>query len=117
MRSGARRHAIVIEQSTEAVGTEGQNKISWRKLFETRASIEPLSGRELFAAQQVNAEVNTRINFRWRPGVHEALRIRNVGLGELYGILAVLPDKTGRREITCMCVRRTAEGWRDGSGQ
>ncbi len=116
MRSGARRHAIVFEQQIEAVGAEGANEITWSTLFETRASIEPLSGRELMLAQQVNAEVNTRINVRWRPGIHEALRIRNVGLGELYGILAALPDKTGRREINLLCVKRTAEGWRDGSG-
>lgn len=117
MRSGSRRHAIVLEQPAEATLADGSNKTTWKKLAETRASIEPLSGRELFAAQQVHAEVNTKINFRWRPGVDETLRIREAGQGALYGILAVLPDKTGRREITCLCVKRTSEGWRDGVGE
>lgn len=112
MRSGNRRHAIVIEKPSESV-VNGANKTSWSKFADTRAAIEPLSGRELFAAQQVHAEVTTRINFRWRPNVDETLRIR-AGT-TLYGILAVLPDKTGRREISCLCVTRTSEGWRDGA--
>lgn len=114
MRSGHRRHSIVLEQPKEAV-VNGANVTTWRKVAETRASIEPLTGRELFAAQQVHSEVNTRINIRWRPDVNETLRLRTVGFQELYGILAVLPDKTGRREINLLCVKRTAEGWRDGS--
>ena len=117
MRSGNRRHAIVLEKPAEGVGAAGENRTRWPQVATTRASIEPLTGRELFAAQQVNAEVTTRINIRWRPGVHEALRIRVIGSDDLYGILAVLPDKTGRREINCLCVKRTAEGWRDGSGE
>lgn len=115
MRSGNRRHAIVLEKPTEGVGSAGENKTQWSLVATTRASIEPLSGRELFAAQQVHAEVNTKINFRWRPNIDATLRIR--AGGTVYGILAVLPDKTGRREITCMCVSRVSEGWRDGGGE
>lgn len=118
MRSGNRRHAIVIEQPTESVGAGGENNETWALIANTRASIEPLSGRELFAAQQVHAEISTRITFRWREGVNETCRIRTAAPQDvaLYGILAVLPDKSLRREITCLCVRRTSEGWRDGSG-
>lgn len=116
MRSGNRRHSIVLEQPSESV-VAGENKTAFKEFARTRAAVRALSGRELFAAQQVQAEVTTVINFRWRPGIHEALRIVVLPEGTVYGILAVLPDKTGRREIDCLCVKRTSEGWRDGGGE
>jgi SPP1 family predicted phage head-tail adaptor len=33
------------------------------------AAIEPLTGRELFAAQQRVAEVSHKVTIRWRPGI------------------------------------------------
>lgn len=114
MRAGARRHAIVLERPSEKV-VAGANKTGWTKVAETRATIVALTGRELVAAQQVHAEVTTKINIRYRPGVDETLRARDVRDGTLFGILAVIPDPTLRREIDLYCVKRTSEGWRDGA--
>lgn len=114
MRAGTRRHSIVLEQPSESV-VDGATVTKWTTFCTTRAAIVALSGRELFAAQQVQAEVTTRINIRYRPGVNETLRVRDLVDGNLYGILAVLQDPTARREIDLYCVRRTSEGWRDGA--
>ncbi|MFS0820761.1 phage head closure protein [Bacillus sp. 1P02SD] len=40
------------------------------------ASIEPLRGRELFAAQQENVEVTTRIRIRYRKGIDRTMIAR-----------------------------------------
>lgn len=115
MRSGARRHALAFEQPVETVDpVTAATVVTWTSLFETLGSIDSLTGRELFAAQQVQAEVNTRINIRWRAGVDETLRIRELADGTIYDIGAVLPDKTRRREIWLLCTRRVSEGWRRG---
>lgn len=116
MRAGNLRHSVVIERPAEArPPASGALVTKFRKLFETRASIVPLTGRELFAAQQVQAEVTTRISFRWRPvDVDATCRVRTVSGDQIYDILAVLPDATARREIMLLCILRTSEGWRRG---
>jgi SPP1 family predicted phage head-tail adaptor len=53
----------------------GQPNETWNDEITARAYIEPLSGRELFAAQQVNAETTTRITIRYRTGLNQAMRI------------------------------------------
>lgn len=115
MRSGARRHLLTFEAPVETVDpVTGATVTTWTQQFQTRASIRPLSGRELFAAQQVQAEVNTKVNIRWRLGVDETLRARSELDGTIFDIGAVLPDATLRREIDLLCIRRVSEGWRRG---
>lgn len=116
MRAGNLRHSIVLERPVEVRDpTSKALDTRFRKIFETRASIVPLTGRELFMAQQVQAEVTTRISFRWRLAELDATcRVRTVSAEQIYDILAVLPDATARREIVLLCILRTSEGWRRG---
>ena len=68
------------------------------------ALIQPLGGSELFAAQQIFAEVTHRIS--WTPyvaGIVAKMRV-NVG-GVLYDIGAVLPVRPGR-ELELLAVLR-----------
>jgi SPP1 family predicted phage head-tail adaptor len=106
----------VVERPRASRGADGELKPSFRRLFETWASIAPITGREAIAGQQVQALVDTRIVIRYREdtGIDETCRIREVTKGGIYDVVSVLPDPTLRRWVTFLCLLRTAEGWRRG---
>lgn len=122
MRAGTLRHRIILERPIERQDEGGQVIDDFEPVTDRpiAAAIEPLGGREYFAAAQVAADVTTRIRIRFREDlVDETWRIRHIvrykapRVIEFYDITAVIPDaKTGRRELHLMCTKRRAEGWR-----
>lgn len=129
MQPGRRRHAVTLQSPVETQNEIGEPIVTWQD-FATgvRAAIESVNGREFFAADQVQSDVTSKINIRARSGVNSQMRVvhtftttANVSPPEtqtdVYDIEAVLPDRTGRREIVLMCRLRAAEGFRtDGVG-
>jgi head-tail adaptor len=52
MRAGAMRHPITIESATETHGSDGSVIQTWHTFATVWASIEPLVGKEYFAAER-----------------------------------------------------------------
>ena len=77
MRAGALRHRITIQQ--ESLGADdgfGNKLTTWTTFLASQpAAIEPLNGRERFAAGQVQSEVTTRITVRRRAGISPEMRV------------------------------------------
>lgn len=73
--AGKLRHRIVIEQPTKTRDPYGAEVETWTPFATVWAAVEPLRGREFFAAQQVNAEVTHRVTLRYIPGVIRAMRV------------------------------------------
>ena len=72
------------------------SRSTWSVFAEVWAEQVPLQGRELFAAQQVAARVDTRFRLRWRADVTpEATRVVDAD-GRVFDIVSVL--ELGRRE-------------------
>ena len=65
------------------------------------AAIEPLRGREFFAAQAENAEVTTRIRIRYREGIDRTMICR-YGTNE-FEILYIIHPEFGKKELQLMC--------------
>ena len=107
MRIGPLRHRIALQQlvaGSPQQSASGAPDVAWSTLATVWGSVEPLSGRELVAAQQVNAEVSTWIGIRYLPGIVPTMRVVHPGDGgRVYQILAVLPDPTLRGWIRLMC--------------
>ena len=101
MRAGRLRHPIEIQYDNGAQDSYGQWVPSWTKLVDWHGSIEPLSGNELWRAQQVQAEVTHRIRIRYRASITPRNRIvfgtRN------FDILAVLNHDEKNRELELLC--------------
>lgn len=121
MRSGQFRFRVTLLRRVDDQAQSGQVTHSYEPFAENvPARIVTLSGREYFAAQQVQSDVSTRIHIRWRGDVDETCRVMHVTDHsvspqefDLYDISSAIPDeKTGRRELVLMCVKRQAEGWR-----
>lgn len=70
MRAGDLRRRIQFQQRVVTLDSFGQQIANWIDvLTNVPANIEPLSGRELIAAQAVNAEVSHRITVRYHPAL------------------------------------------------
>ncbi len=73
--SAGRLNKRIELQETVATRDEyGEKPPSWLTTDHLWASIEPITGRELFAAHQVHAEVSHRIVIRNRPGLTSKMR-------------------------------------------
>lgn len=115
------RHVVTLQKRSETLDDAGESSAFVDFLTGVRVSIEPLSGREYVAAQQVQAEISTRIQARWREGLDETQRILHVRGSDspapvdVYDIAAVLPDPdSGRHWVTFLCIKRISEGFRRG---
>lgn len=102
MKSGQLRHRVTVQSLTVTQDEYGAPVETWTTMATVWVSIEPLEGREYFAARQVNAEVTGRIRMRYLPGVLPSMRV-------LYGtrtfnILSIInPDE--RKRMTELMVQ------------
>lgn len=93
MRAGILRHPVVIQQQTEKQDqATGEMATAWVDFASVWAAVEPLSARDLIAAQAGQSEASGRITIRYRPGVLSTMRILH--RGQIFTIIGQpLPDK------------------------
>lgn len=112
IRAGKLRHYVTFQAPVVEVDSNGEATETWPDAFDGQqisAAIEPLSGRELIAAQQVHSRVTTRITVRYRPGILPEMRV--VHRSTYYNIEAVIPDAdSGFRHCTLLCYSGTNDG-------
>lgn len=97
MNSGKLRHKICIETKATMRNSLGEEVVTWTPFLYAWASIEPLSGREFFLAQQTQASVDHKINLRYQPGIRPEMR---VSWGErMFDITAVLNKEERNTEL------------------
>lgn len=101
MKIGKLRHRVTLQEYVSLKDSFGAEIEAWSDKATVWASIEPLSGREYFAARQMNAEVNTKITIRYRTGVKPTMRI--LFAGRVFEILSVINTEEKNRELILMC--------------
>ena len=90
----------------------------WLDAFAAWAAIEPMMGREYFAAAQIQSDATVRIRIRYRTGVTPKMRVRHVAergsptLFEYYEIESVISPREEGRELVLMCRKLDAQGFR-----
>lgn len=95
---------VTILRQTDETDSYNQPLDEYNPVCTVWAAIEPLQGREYFAAMQVNAEVTTRIRIRYRDGIDRTMIIRH-GDHE-FEILYVLHPEFGKKELQLICKER-----------
>lgn len=103
MEAGKLRHLITIEAPTEAQDKYGEPVQGWTQVAEVWASREDLSGREWFAAQQVQADVTTRFRIRYRDGIRATMRVTSDGV--TYNILSAADPDGKSRTLVLLAAR------------
>lgn len=79
MRAGKLRHRLAVLRFTEGVDNFGAPTKTYGLSATVWGSVEPLSGRELFTAQQVAARVTHAVTIRGRTELTPKDRIQHRG--------------------------------------
>lgn len=73
----------------------------WPDVVTTWAAIDPISGREFYAAEQSQSEVTHKVRLRYRPGITTAMRIS--WQGRKLKILSVIDWEERHESLLLMC--------------
>ncbi len=117
IQAGKLRHRITIQENQfqrdeqnqpqrDEYGAQGDN---WTDIRTCWASIEPLTGKEYFASQQMQAEVTTRIRIRYPgfqvwPGMRVKYRDPILAVDRFYDLESVIDQNEMHVELWLMAV-------------
>lgn len=101
MRAGKLRHLVQLQNLESGQDDYGAPFNEWADGDAVYASVEPLNGRELFSAQQVNAETTVRITMRYRPDITQRTRIKY--RDKFFNIQTLINPEMRNRELILMC--------------
>lgn len=104
MSIGERRHRVTFERATKTQDAFGEPDNTWASLCTSWAMVQPLKGRERFSANEVQADVDTRIVTRARTEL-AALSPgdRATWSGHTYDIRSVIHRDHRRHELEILC--------------
>ena len=108
MKTGSLRHRITIQKSLSSRDSFGADVPDWEDVATVWASVEPLSGREFFAAKQINAEISTKITLRYLTGVQSEMRI--VFKDRVFNIITVINSEERNISLVLMCKELIGSG-------
>ncbi len=101
MDAGRLDKRVTLRSKVVAQDAWGAPVETWSDVAIVWAAVEPLSGREFFAAAQVQAEQMQRITIRYRTGVTTAMRV--AWAGRLFDITAVIDWRERHEALQLMC--------------
>lgn len=107
VRSGRLNCRIIVEQATETPDGVNDPVRTWSTYATRWASVEPLNGREFFAAKQEQSEITTRIRMRYDT-ITRAItaKMRIVYENRIFEIDTILSPAEDREELILMCTER-----------
>lgn len=105
MQAGRLRHRVTIQEPVSATNGYNETITTWSRVAEVWASVEPLSGREFFAAEHQQSEISHRVVMRYRGGITATMRVVHEDR-ELY-IQSVINVRERGREMQLMCRETT----------
>ena len=118
MRLGKLYKLVVIKKPSEVQEDSGELDVGYLELGKEWASIEPLTGREFFSAQQAQSTVSVRVTMRFRRDVTAKMLIVYKPYADMpediYEINAVVNSFVGNRSMQLLCTQMTAKGLRHG---
>lgn len=102
MASGNFRERITIQSPSQVRNGYGEMEDGWVDFLSVRAQFNPLYGREFFASEQTQSQVEVRFLIRYREGITSDYRVLHRGIQ--YEILYNPIDVGGlRRELMLYC--------------
>ena len=101
---GDLRHRITLEAVQRTPDGGGGGLESWTAVADIWASITPLQGNEIVAADTTAGRITHTIITRWRADIAPAMRFRYAA--RLFEIEAVIDIDERRRHLRCACRER-----------
>jgi SPP1 family predicted phage head-tail adaptor len=103
MNAGRLRHQVILYKPVDTQNTYGEPEVRWQKVADLWARIEPLQGREYFAAKQAVSEIEARVTIRYRSDVTARMKITH-GAND-YLIETIINPGERNKELQLMCRR------------
>jgi len=108
MKIGRMRHSVVLQRFTTVRASDGGELKSWEDVATVAADIAFGTGRELFAARAIDAELTHMVTIRYYRGITPAWRIRfddqlEGGLSRYFDIHGIEAVGTKRRYQRLQC--------------
>lgn len=101
MDAGLLRCKIAIQSRSVERNDFGEPEDKWNDIVITRASINPLSGRDFMSAMKEQAAVTHKVIIRYNPLVKASMRIQ---YGErIFDILHIIDTWEKHSEMVLMC--------------
>lgn len=111
MRAGSLRHQIIIQQLVAGSPQQlpnGEPDKAWTDYVTAWASVDPVTGKEPFMAQEHLSVVSHKVRIRYRVGITAAMRVSF--RGQYYDIKAVLNWGMRDKELLLLCEQGANEG-------
>lgn len=100
IRAGQLDRRVMLQSKSVTRDAMGGEIITWVNQVEVWARVEPLRGREFFAANKEDTEVTTRIQIYYRADITTAWRA--VCEGTAYDITEIIDVELRHREMELM---------------
>ena len=77
--AGKLRHRVVVQRYVGEADDYGDirwaDDKNWRNVCIVWAAVDPISGREFYAAEQAQSEVSHKVRMRYRGGIKPGMRL------------------------------------------
>lgn len=97
------RTRVRIEQQSEEADEFGQRLDTWTEVVTVWADALHTSGLELARAGGEVSKARASFRIRYRTGITAAMRLVHASTGQVYNILAALPDLARREHVDLVC--------------
>lgn len=102
---GKMRHRITFQRFPGAQDSFGDplqtDDDNWEDVAAVWAAIDPVSGREFYAAEQSQSEVSHKIRCRYRQGLNTAMRIKY--RSRVFKIISIIDWEERHESLLIMC--------------
>lgn len=102
MKAGTLDKRVEVQAPIKTLSEHGQAILSWITTGVRWASVEPLTSREFWNAQQVQADISHKITMRWFPGLTTEHRLK---MGERIFHIGP-PQNVGEKNETWLIMAR-----------
>ena len=103
--AGKLRHRVVVQRYVGEADDYGdirwQDDRNWRNACVMWAAVDPISGKEFYAAEQAQSEVSHKVRTRYRGGIKPGMRLL-LGGRKLY-IQSVIDWEERHESLLLMC--------------
>ena len=112
VRAGQFRQRITIQNKAGVADATGQLVATWTEFATEWARVEPLTGAERFAAQQVVPMLNYKVTIRYRADLADVSGAEEkrivLDTGAILDIQSILPDERST-VLELLCIERGHE--------
>lgn len=101
LKIGKLKHRVTLQEYTATRDSYGAELEAWVDIATVWASVEPLTGREYFQTQQINAEISTKVTIRFKAGVTAKMRL--IYNDRVFEIISVINTEEKDVQLVLMC--------------